>query len=208
MMSMLKMILLDIDGTMMDTEEIFYRSLQQTLDAFSISSVPDGSLFGMSVDQVLSKLDVPSPQKVKAYWETVFAEACRHHDFYPGIAEMAKAAYDRGLILYILSSRSHCTADPICEDSVIAPYISGCIAAEDTIRHKPDPEPVLKALAITGLQPDQVIYIGDTIQDYQAAHAAGIPFGLAGWNGRTAGVDCDYLFGRPEEILGLAGDQG
>jgi HAD superfamily hydrolase (TIGR01549 family) len=155
----------------------------------------------MSVDQVLSKLNIQSIPKAKKMWEDSFAELCSRHGFYPGIEEMVKSVHENGLLIYILTSRSHCTADPLCNDSAISSYIDGCVAAEDTTHHKPDPEPVRKVLGITGIKPEEAIYIGDTNQDYQAAKAAGVCFGLAGWNKNTVGVNYDYLLERPEDVL-------
>jgi HAD superfamily hydrolase (TIGR01549 family) len=55
--------------------------------------------------------------------------------------------------------------------------------SEDTPFHKPDPRvfaPALRLLASLGITPEQVLYVGDSLRDYQAASAAGLHFvGLA-----------------------------
>lgn len=53
------------------------------------------------------------------------------------------------------------------------------VLANDTVKHKPDPEPLLECLKRLSLQPEDVIYIGDAHSDYLASKNAGIDFGYA-----------------------------
>ncbi len=50
------------------------------------------------------------------------------------------------------------------------------ITAEDVEKGKPDPEPILKALEILGIPPEEAIYVGDTEHDREAAERAGVCF--------------------------------
>ncbi|MFP5406131.1 MAG: HAD family hydrolase, partial [Gammaproteobacteria bacterium] len=45
---------------------------------------------------------------------------------------------------------------------------------EDTVHHKPAPDPLFHALAAVGGRPDTAVYVGDAVVDLQAAHAAGV----------------------------------
>lgn len=58
--------------------------------------------------------------------------------------------------------------------------------------------PVLDAL---DLDPNQVVFIGDTAHDRVAAAEVGVPFGLAGWNPRAAPIDDDRTLRRPLDVL-------
>ena len=48
------------------------------------------------------------------------------------------------------------------------------VGADDTERHKPDPEPLLLALERLGARPAEAAYVGDSPFDVQAAQAAGV----------------------------------
>ncbi|MEM0473214.1 MAG: HAD-IA family hydrolase [Candidatus Aenigmatarchaeota archaeon] len=50
------------------------------------------------------------------------------------------------------------------------------INAEDTIKHKPDPDPLLLALKKLKVKPEQAIYVGDSLLDFRAAKSAGVNF--------------------------------
>lgn len=203
---MIKCILMDVDGTLMDTKDIFYHSLKETLNNYKLNKDIDSSLFGMSVDQVLNILGIDSVLGIKEYWEKAFAEECQHSTFYSGIEAMMRALTEKGIIFFIVTSRSHCTVNSICNESELSPYISGCIAAEDTQLHKPNPEPIIKALEITKSKPEETLYVGDTYQDYKAASAAGIRFGFAGWNKNAVNENYTIVFRFPEDIIDMIGE--
>jgi pyrophosphatase PpaX len=52
---------------------------------------------------------------------------------------------------------------------------------EDTVLHKPDPEPLLLAVNRLGATPDQAVYVGDAIVDVQAARNAGMAAVAVTW---------------------------
>jgi pyrophosphatase PpaX len=57
------------------------------------------------------------------------------------------------------------------------------VAHEDTNRHKPDPDPVLLAIARLGGTPSDAAYVGDSPFDIRAAKAAGAHAVAVGWGG-------------------------
>ena len=82
------------------------------------------------------------------------------------------------------------------------------VGAEDTERHKPDPDPVLEALRRLGASPRDAVYVGDSPFDIRAGKAAGAFAIAVGWGGihpdeRLLGEEPDALVHDPAEILGL-----
>lgn len=197
----LKYILIDIDGTLIDTKSHFYTSLQETLSHFGIYAELSNDLFGMSVIQALNALNISNTEDVKVFWETRFAELCQNAPFYPGILEAVQLLSERGIQLIVITSRSHCTADPLCQNSALAPFICGCIAAEDTILHKPHADPIIKALQQYEIDPRDTIYIGDGYHDYLASKSANVAFGFAGWNTDAENLHYPNVFLSPEDIV-------
>jgi HAD superfamily hydrolase (TIGR01549 family) len=200
---MLTSVLIDVDGTLINTKNIFYSSLNKTLKKYNIPETNDPTLFGMSVDQALGKLKIGYNIKLKDDWELLFSEMSIEAGFYDGIIEMAKTLDSKGVKIVIITSRGHSTADPICDDSELSPYISGCIAAEDTKEHKPNPAPILKAIIDYEIDVEKTLYIGDTLQDYQAASAASIPFAWAGWNSDVNVDEGFMVFHNPLDVVHL-----
>jgi pyrophosphatase PpaX len=82
------------------------------------------------------------------------------------------------------------------------------VTAEDTTRHKPDPAPLLAALARLGAQPDEAAYVGDSPFDIRAAKAAGVRAIAVAWGGLHGEESLrrespDALVRHAEELLGV-----
>lgn len=80
------------------------------------------------------------------------------------------------------------------------------IGSEDTERHKPDPDPILEALARLDTAPEDAAYIGDSPFDVRAAKAAGVHAVAVAWGG-IHGAEAlereepDVLVHHAEELL-------
>lgn len=205
---MITNLMLDVDGTLIDTRNIFYDSLNRALSKYHIPQTYAHELFGMSVDQALAWLGLSEHLELRQVWEDNFNTQSMAAGFYPNIVEMAKTAFELGIGIVIITSRGHFTADPICECSALSPYIVGCIAAEDTAAHKPSPEPLLKALEQYEILPESALYIGDTLQDYQAAAAANVQFAFAGWNRQAERNHCDIVLNDPMDVFEFLENEG
>ena len=82
------------------------------------------------------------------------------------------------------------------------------VGAEDTERHKPEPDPVLEALLRLGESPEDAVYVGDSPFDIRAGKAAGAYAIAVGWGGihpdaRLLDAEPDALVHAPGEILEL-----
>jgi HAD superfamily hydrolase (TIGR01509 family) len=74
----------------------------------------------------------------------------------------------------------------------LSSHLDVLVTMEDTVVHKPDPEPLLLAVNRLGATPDQAVYVGDAIVDVQAARNAGNGSGrghLGSWGARGTGGD-------------------
>ena len=193
----------DVDGTLVDSEKLFYDSLMYALDAHCVSSQAcfEG-LFGLTVDETLARLNLAGNIAIATTWENRFRELSENAPFYCGIQETFEYLYMRNAHIVLVTSRSHSTADPIWKTSTLAPYIEFCVAAEDTDKQKPHPDPLIFAMSTLNLEPESTIYIGDTGDDYTAAQKTGIAFAAAAWNKNASSLPGLYL-ASPRDLLAL-----
>jgi pyrophosphatase PpaX len=82
------------------------------------------------------------------------------------------------------------------------------IGAEDTARHKPQPDPVLEALRRLDASPADAAYVGDSPFDIHAGNAAGVFTVAVGWGGihpdeRLLHAGPDALVHTAEELHGV-----
>ena len=80
-------------------------------------------------------------------------------------------------------------------------YFKVAILADDTTKHKPDPEPIFKCLDKISIKSEEA----DSISDYLAAKNAGVDFGYATWGSvSNDGIDNPtYVFNHPLDLLKL-----
>lgn len=104
----------------------------------------------------------------------------------------------------IVSAKTHKQYElDICSKG-IDQYMNTVILAEDTTKHKPDPEPLLKCIENLNVPKEEVIYIGDALSDQQSSINAGIDFGYAKWGSvSTTPLHGTYTFESPTDLLKL-----
>ena len=92
----------------------------------------------------------------------------------PGVKDMIIDAHNSGMGLAIVSSSNRSWVHGHLERVGLLLYFNEMICAEDTIRHKPDPEPYLTALEKLACHSEEAIVLEDSPPGIHAAKAAGI----------------------------------
>ena len=117
--------------------------------------------------------------------------------------KVLKALSEQNIKTGIVTSK---TKEELLNDFVpfgLMNYLSYAICADDTVEHKPAPEPILKFLELANVCPDQAVYIGDTRYDMECAQAAGVDFALALWGSKNPALEAKYKLDHPKSILRL-----
>ena len=94
----------------------------------------------------------------------------------------------------------------------MVPYLDHIVCSEDTLQHKPHPEPLLRCIELASkaiglsIAPEEVVYFGDTDHDFACARDAGCDFALADWKARGwQDIRARYKFSDAEEMERIAG---
>jgi len=93
----------------------------------------------------------------------------------PGIENLIIEAKDRDLGIGVVSSSSRSWVKGHLDRIGLLPSFDIIVCAEDTARHKPDPEPYLAALKALDCPPGEAIVFEDSPPGIRSAKAAGIP---------------------------------
>lgn len=198
-------IVFDVDGTLIDTFYSNMQSLQDTLRDLTGEVYPLeelGRFFGIPGMETAVQLGLDDPAGALAQWVENL-QRYRHTDrVYDGIPELLETLSRAGLALGVVTSRTRAEFDADFSTLPIARYFQTTITASDTVRHKPEPDPLLEYIRQTGCEKGQVLFIGDSPYDMQCAAAAGVASGLAGW-GATGPRPCTHYFETPEEVSTL-----
>ena len=179
---MIKLIILDFDGTLGDTRANIVTTMRRTLDRLG-HAIPDEATIAATIGVPLEKgfeqmLPGISPADVAlcaATYREIF-EKCRHEmvpDLFPHVRETLEALKESGFILTVASSRSYGSLKQFLQDMGIAPYISNVLGANSVTHAKPHPEPVLKTMADMGFSADETLVVGDMPVDILMGKGAG-----------------------------------
>lgn len=200
-------IIYDVDGTLIDTEKAVLRSLQKVLKTDYDRVVPLEDLYfvlGIPGGISLTQLGIRDIEKANERWNYFMKDFFHSIKVFSGIKDLLETIKNRKIIQGIVTSK---TSEELINDFVpfgLTSYLDHTVCADDTERHKPNPEPILKFLEISSSDPKKSIYIGDTIYDYECARDAGIDFGLALWGCKNhENIQAKYKFERPQDIIDL-----
>jgi phosphoglycolate phosphatase len=216
-MKKVKLIILDFDGTLADTRELIVKTMQQTLEALGLESRTDeqcASMIGLPLKQAFTDLltmsDEMGGQCVETY-RRIFNEnnAVYKIPTFPNVLETLHQLHKQGYTLTIASSRSNRSLREFVNDMHLNEVIPYVLGAEDVVRAKPHPDPVLQTLETFNCKPEDALVVGDTWYDIEMGRRAGVrTCGVTYGNGSREELmraGADYLIDDFGELMKLAG---
>lgn len=205
---MLRAIIFDVDGTILDTEQAILQSLQRTLREETQKDYPFEALrfaLGIPGKDALQRLNVDDIEAVHQKWSAAVLDFSHEVAVFESLEEVIQHLATKPLQLGIVTSKTAQEVVDEFEPFGLSEYFQHIVSASDTEKHKPHPEPLLKCLDALQVAPEEAIYIGDSIYDFQCAKQAGAKFALAHWGAKsTIGFEeADYVFYEPKDILAI-----
>lgn len=175
-------VILDVDGTLINSNDAHARAW---LDALAESDIVVSfadvrNLIGMGGDKLLPALanveeDSELGQRVGKRRAEIFrAKYLAQLRAFPKTRELLLKMRDSGQKLAVASSAKREELAPFLELANVQDLIEAITSSSDAASSKPDPDIVQAALGQLQLEPDQVLMLGDTPYDIEAARRAGI----------------------------------
>ncbi len=200
-------IVFDVDGTLLDTEIAVLSSLQKLVSEELNKNYSFEELsfaLGIPGEVALNKLGITNILECGEKWNVYLKEYFHHVKIFDDIKESLVKLNESGVLIGIVTSK---TKEEFLNDFVpfgLSNYFKVVVCADDTEKHKPNPEPLLKFIELSGVDKSETIYIGDTKYDLDCALGAGIDFALALWGAKSSkGINANYILENPKQIVGL-----
>lgn len=182
--------LFDLDGTLVDTIPLIVASFQHAYRT-ELDEESDEAEIKRWIGRSLRDAFTASHPDDVAALERTYIEFNRTHlrelqrDF-PGAKQLLVGLREAGVRVGIATSKRRALALESLEVAGLGDLYDHLTPLEDSTRHKPDPEPLLVALAAMGAEASEATYVGDAVPDVLAAHAAGMPVIAVTWGAGEA----------------------
>ncbi|MFM2240749.1 MAG: hypothetical protein RJA69_2123 [Pseudomonadota bacterium] len=208
-------VILDLDGTLVDTLGDFTEAVARAFTDLGLDAVPRERVeraVGKGSEHLLRSLLGPDAD---ALYEQAWARYQHHYrvingqfaDPYPGVVEGLQHFRAAGLPLACVTNKPTAFAEALLRLKGLSDHFVLVLGGDAFERRKPDPLPLLKACEALGTTAARTLMVGDSSNDAQAAHAAGCPLVLMRY-GYNHGEPVDALaawahLDRLDELAGL-----
>ena len=198
----IRAVILDLDGTLMDTAGEIDAALAKTFTELGIPVLPRENvtaLIGRGVRSLVERalvhqgaasvaIDPAVERFERHYAELVGTEA----DLYPGVREGLEMLRADGRHLAVVTNKPRYFTERLLRRVNVDGFFGAIVAGDDGVRRKPAGDMLEAACARLGTAPRETLMLGDSDNDVLAARAAGCPV----WC-----VPYGYNEGRPPETL-------
>jgi pyrophosphatase PpaX len=201
-------VLFDFDGTVVDSGGIILASMRHATRTVLARDYSDVELMAnVGGPGLEAQMHAFEPQQVEELVRVYREHNESIHDELescPGMEDVLETLQGQGRRLGIVTAKRHRTVQLAFERLPLAEYFDTIVAGDDTLRHKPHPDPLLLALEHLAATPDEAAYVGDSPYDMQAAKAAGVHAIAVTWgkiHDRDVLSDADVVVDTARELL-------
>lgn len=182
--------LFDADGTLIDTVELIYQCFVYTCKRFGNRDIEReevirhvGEPLRRQVEQYLGAMDDERYESIaRAHMDYQLSIYPKYLRAFPGVAETLARLREQKHTLGVVTSRRKHTLDLYLRDTGLFDCFDILITPEDTLRHKPDPEPLLEALGRLHMDAGRAVYVGDSSFDIECGARAGLDTVFVNWS--------------------------
>lgn len=186
----LRAVLLDLDGTLLDTVDAIAAALNRALAEHALAPLTVAEVRMMIgrgapalIERALGQLGATLDQRDQA---ALLERYVLHYDhiesggehsarIYPGVGECLRHLRRLQLSLAVVTNKHRHLAAGLLERLALSDYIDVVIGGNSCERRKPDPQPLQVACQALGVDTAQALMVGDSVNDVLAARAAAMP---------------------------------
>ena len=189
---MIKGVLFDLDGTLLDTLEDLYQSVNAALTAcgfpertrMEVRSFVGNGVRNLMVRSVPDGEENPKFEECFQKFREHYAAHLNDHTApYAGIMELLAELKEKGIPTAVVSNKSDAAVKELCRET-FRDLVPLAIGESERVKKKPAPDTVIEAAAGIGVPLKDCVYVGDSEVDLATAENAGIPCISVSWGFR------------------------
>ena len=211
-------VLLDLDGTLLDTAPDLALALNSLLGLHGLPPLQFAQvrpLVSHGADAVV-RVGFPAADAERfARLRGQFLELYRQHlvvetRLFPGFEQVLSQLESHRIPWGVITNKPAWLTEPLLQQLGLLQRASCVLSGDSLPVRKPDPLPLLTAARMLGLAPTRCLYLGDALRDVQAARAAdmvalGASFGYIGEHDEVAEWPVTAWIAHPLELLDWVG---
>lgn len=206
-------ILFDLDGTLIDTNDLIIHSFLHTLDRYYPGQYKREDVLPFMGPTLVETFESINKEKteemIKVYRDFNISQ---HDDYvteFEGVYDTVQTLHQQGYKLGIVTTKMMHTVEKGLKLSKLDAFFDVVVALDHVEKPKPDPEPLLKALDELNSNPKEAIMIGDNHHDILGGKNAGTKTAGVAWS--LKGEDYlrqfkpDYMLQNMRDLLPIIG---
>lgn len=177
-----KAVLLDLDGTLVDSLPSIYQVYINFLKQYGIEASYESfhSLNGPSIQEIIEILKKrhgieDSSEKMFREYETKTASVYKHLPLFPGVKNFLDFTREQGILLALVTAAPKKSAKIFLQQHALESLFSVVVSGCDVVKAKPDPAIYLRALQELCVQAGESLTVEDSEKGVRASLAALIP---------------------------------
>jgi pyrophosphatase PpaX len=218
-MPTIRTVLFDLDGTLIDSIRLILDSYHHTLSHHQLPARSDEDwLKGIGTPLSVQFAEWRgTPERLEAMIATYREYNLKHHDsmvtVYPGVLDAVREIKTAGIATGLVTSKNRQGALRGLQLVGLEALMDVLVCADEVTNPKPHPEPVEKAVALLGADPNSTVYVGDSLHDMRSGKAAGVKTAAALWGpfrrAHLEAAEPDFWLEKPEALVPLVtGERG
>ncbi len=193
-----KAVLWDMDGTLVNSEELHWIAWRSTMvnEGVSVTREQFLSTFGQRNDSIIPKWlgSAATPERIERIAqakEQLYRQLLRRDGIAPepGVATWLHRLHQHGWLQAIASAAPRSNIEVVLETLSAQDMFQGIVSAEDVHRGKPDPEVYLLAATLLGVPAERCIVVEDAAAGIEGARRAGMRSIAVGHNAKNLHAD-------------------
>jgi pyrophosphatase PpaX len=214
MKSNINTILFDLDGTLIDTNELIISTFLHTLEKYYPSKYKREDVLpflGPTLHETFGAID---PERVEEMVVDYRTYNLANHDLlvkeFAGVFETVQTLKEKGYKIAIVTTKRLDVTLKGLRLTKLDQFFDIIVAYDHVKKVKPDPEPILLALEQLGSKPEESLMVGDNFHDILAGKNAGTKTAGVSWSikGREyiAKYEPDYVLENMADLLTILGE--
>ncbi|CDQ39043.1 pyrophosphatase PpaX [Virgibacillus salexigens] len=181
----IRTILFDLDGTLIDTNELIIASFIHTFHFYNLDFSRE-EIIEFNGPPLVDTFKKINPIQADAMVQTYREHNLQEHDNYviafPNVVETVSQLKDKGIQLAIVTTKMRKSVNKGLVLTGLDSFFSTVITIDDVNHPKPDAEPVLKAMRTLQANPETTLMVGDNSHDIESGKNAGVQTAGVAWS--------------------------